>query len=173
MSRPPAPPTGHVRTTGAGPELVIVRTFRASVADVWASLTEPDRFARWYGTIEGEPGVGRTVMITMTAEQQPEPEPALIVECDPLRRIVVELGVGDVLWRLEVDLAEHDGITTLTFVQPLVPGVDVVDVGPGWEYYADRLTAALSDAPMPDWIDDGYQEALGPHYRRELGAPGG
>ncbi len=162
-SRPGAP-TGSVRTTPSGPELVIERTFRSPIDDVWAGLTEPARFARWYGTVEGEPGVGRTVMVTMTYEHEAAPEPALIIECDPPRRLVVEVGVGDVPWHLSVDLVERDGVTTLTFVQPVASGVDAVDVGPGWEYYADRLTAALNGSAMPDWEGDGYQAALGPHY---------
>ncbi|MDX2378683.1 MAG: hypothetical protein QNM02_02855 [Acidimicrobiia bacterium] len=36
--------------------------------------------------------------------------------------------------------------------------------GNRWEYYIDRLTAALDDAAMPGWDADGYQDALGPHY---------
>jgi uncharacterized protein YndB with AHSA1/START domain len=161
----PGAPTGHVRTTERGAELVIERTFRAAIDHVWAALTEPDRFARWYGTLDGVPQVGETVMVTMTYEEGAAPEPALIVECAPPRRLVVELGVGATPWRLAVDLAERDGVTVLTFVQPVTPGVDVVDVGPGWEYYIDRLTAVVSDLEMPHWQDDGYQAALGPHYR--------
>jgi uncharacterized protein YndB with AHSA1/START domain len=161
----PGAPTGHVRSTDHGPELVIERTFRASIDHVWAALTEPERFARWYGTLEGEPRVGETVMVTMTYEEGAAPEPALIVECTPPYRLVVELGVGDTPWRLAVHLAERDGVTVLTFVQPVTTGVDVVDVGPGWEYYIDRLAAAVFDLAMPRWQDDGYQAALGPHYR--------
>lgn len=163
-------PTGHVRATPAGPELVIERVFRAPIGDVWACFTEPERFARWYGVVDGAPGVGHTVMVTMSFEEGAAPEAALIVECDPPRRLVVEMGVTEVVWRLAVDLAEADGATTLTFVQPVGRGVDAVDVGPGWEYYADRLTGAITDSSMPSWDDDGYQTALGPFYRAQLEA---
>lgn len=158
-------PSGHVRTTDAGRDLVLVRIFRASIDDVWASLTEPDRFARWYGTLEGETGVGRTVTVAMTAEEQVVEEPATILECDPPTRLVVELGGQQPPWHLTVDLAEADGVTTMTFTHALAADVDVTDIGPGWEFYADRFTAALEGAEkMPDWEADGYQAALAPHY---------
>ncbi len=43
MSTYPGPPTGELE----GQQLTIERTFRAPIDDVWASLTEPERVARW------------------------------------------------------------------------------------------------------------------------------
>lgn len=34
-------------------ELRLSRTFRASIDDVWAAVTEPERTARWIGPWEG------------------------------------------------------------------------------------------------------------------------
>ena len=157
-------PTGRIEPTAEGRDLVIVRSVRAPIEDVWASLTEPARFERWYGTMEGEPGPGATVMVTMTAEENSAPEPARIQECDPPDGFSAELGADDPPWRVAVRLVEEDGVTTLTFVHHLTPEIDATDVGPGWEYYADRLEAAHHDRPMPDWEGDGYQAALAPHY---------
>lgn len=167
MSTFPSTPTGRVVTTGAGARLVIERTFKASIEDVWASLTEPDRLARWYGTLVGSARLGETVMVTMTAEEDAVAEPARILACDPPHRFVVEVGVQDPPWHLSVDLVETEGVTTMTFVQTLTDDVDVSDVGPGWEFYADRLTAALSGGVMPDWDADGYLDELSPHYARQ------
>ena len=41
-------------------------------------------------------------------------------------------------------LAEEDGVTTLTFTQRDIDPVEAESVGPGWEYYLDRLVAAES-----------------------------
>lgn len=100
----------------------------------------------------------------MTAEKEPEAEPATIVECDPPRHLVVDLGAGDTAWRLAVTLAEADGITTLTFTQVVTGDVDVSDVGPGWEFYLDRLAAAEAGDQLPDFDDDGYLAAMQAHY---------
>ena len=35
--------------------VTVVRTFRASPAEVWDAITTPERIARWYGTIDGPP----------------------------------------------------------------------------------------------------------------------
>lgn len=167
MSNHPNPPTGRVDDSPEGRRLVIERSFRAPIDDVWASLTEPDRFARWYGPMAGEARVGSTISVTMIAEDEIAPQPAVILECDPPRRFRVDLGDRGEPWHLSVDLVEVDGVTTMTFVQTLSPEIDVAEVGPGWEFYADRLTAARDGVEMPDWEADGYQRALGPHYAAE------
>ncbi|MEP1122295.1 MAG: SRPBCC domain-containing protein [Ilumatobacter sp.] len=165
MTSYPGPPTGHIDHTPQGRRLVVERTFDAPIGEVWASLTEPERVARWYGTVEGEPVAGRTIMITMTAEEGAPAEPALVVECDPPRRFLIETaGAGDP-WRLQVELIETDGTTTMTFTQMLADELDAADIGPGWEYYADRHHAVVHGNALPDWTSDRYQEILGPHYR--------
>lgn len=164
MTTYPGPPTGRLHDTPSGRRLTIERTFRASIDDVWASLTEPDRIARWYGDVEGELLPGHTIMITMTAEDGAPAEPARIVECDPPRRFLIETaGMGDP-WRLQVELAERDGVTTMTFTHHLADDLDAADIGPGWEYYADRHHAAFHGHAMRDWTADRYQELLGAHY---------
>jgi uncharacterized protein YndB with AHSA1/START domain len=165
MSRFPIGPAGRVLDDAGGRRLVPERTFHAPIAGVWATLTEPDRFARWYGPMEGAAAPGRTITVTMVPENEIVALPATILECEPPRRFVLDLGDPQQPWRISVDLVEDGGVTRMTFDQALDGGeIDIVEVGPGWEYYADRLTAALEDTAMPDWDADGYQDALGPHY---------
>src|SRR5690606_3754732 len=77
----PRRPTGTVHTgTNGEQDLVLTRTFPGSVEEVWASITEPDRLARWYGSYVGETGPGRTVEVTMTAEEGAPTDPVLILE---------------------------------------------------------------------------------------------
>lgn len=164
MTTYPGPATGRVQTTPQGRHLTIERTYRANIEDVWASFTEPDRVARWYGIIDGAPSPGNTITITMTAEEGAPTEPARIIECDPPRRFLIETaGMGDP-WQLQVELEEANGQTTMTFTQRLSDDLDAADIGPGWEFYADRHQAAFHDEPLPDWAEDNYQAILGPHY---------
>lgn len=160
----PGPPTGRINFTAQGRVLTIERTFRATIEDVWASLTEPDHVAQWFGVIAGERTPGNTLMITMTAEEGAPTEPARLLECDPPHRFVVETPGAGEPWRLTIALAEAAGTTTLTFTQVLPTGLDAADIGPGWEYYADRHRAAFDAAAMPNWEADRYQDLLGPHY---------
>ncbi len=164
MSTQPGPPTGRVHATPQGRQLIIERTFRASIEEVWAGLTEPERVARWYGTIDGDQLPGQTIMITMTAEEGAPCEPARIIECDPPNRFLIETaGMGEP-WRLHVELGEANGVTTMTFTHALADALDAAEIGPGWEFYADRHNAVFEGNAMPDWAADRYQELLGPHY---------
>jgi hypothetical protein len=43
-------------------------------------------------------------------------------------------------------------------------------MGPGWDYYLDRLMAAHARRPMPEW--EQYYPALAEHYQ-ELHVPEG
>ena len=56
-------------------------------------------------------------------------------------------------WHLEARLAEDAGVTTLTFTQHLDEGADVGSMGPGWEYYLDRLVSSHDGGPSPDFDD--------------------
>jgi uncharacterized protein YndB with AHSA1/START domain len=148
--------TGRREERHGTPYLVLERTFRAPVADVWAAVTEPDRLERWIGTWSGDPASG-TVEFRMTAESEEAPaETHRILECDPPRRLVTEStspGDDDTVWRLELDLSEREGVTTLVFAQRLEDAVPVDSVGPGWEYYLDRLVVAHDggDVATVDW----------------------
>lgn len=52
-----------MRPTGAledgGRTLVLTRRFSARIDDVWASITDPERLSRWFGTWSGDPSTGR------------------------------------------------------------------------------------------------------------------
>ena len=158
-------PTGTVGDGPRGRELRLTRRYRAAPEAVWAALTESDRLERWIGRWEGDPRTGR-ISFFMTAEgADVQAEEYRIVECDPPWRFAADTAVGDRQWHLRFEL-EHtpgDGMTTLTFAQ-LLADDDMSSVGPGWEYYLDRLTASLEggDADALDFGD--YYPAMKGHY---------
>ncbi len=160
-------PTGHVDHDGDRRTLRLTRSFAAPIEDVWAAVTDPERLERWIGTFRGDPEAGR-VMFRMTAEGADAPEEEMeIRECDPPRRLAVTAHAGEDRWSLELDLAEQDGITTLSFSQPDLDPVAGESIGPGWEFYLDRLVAALTggDVSAIDFDRD-YYPAMKEHYRR-------
>lgn len=147
-------PTGRLERGAGGPAIVIERTFRAPIADVWDSIVDPERMNRWIGTWSGEPGNGRRVQFVMTAEGATEPEEVLIHRCDAPRHLDVESFHGGSSWRMVADLAEADGVTTLVFRQKVhADDESAGSYGPGWEYYLDRLVAVHEDAPFAAWDD--------------------
>ncbi|MEV7227827.1 SRPBCC family protein [Polymorphospora sp. NPDC051019] len=147
-------PTGRVGRGAAGAyDMVLTRTFRASIDDVWASVTEPDRTVRWFGAWRGEPGPGRTVEVQMGFEEGAPWCDLRIEVCEPPRRLAVSMldEAGD--WRMEVRLTEDGGVTTLELVHHLADPGMAENAGPGWEYYLDMLVAARDGRPLPDFAD--------------------
>ncbi|MEV8437273.1 SRPBCC family protein [Actinosynnema sp. NPDC051121] len=146
-------PTGRLFRTDMGSDLVITRTFRALADDVWASLTEPERTARWFGPWEGEAGPGRTVKVQMAFEEQEPWIEVRIDACDPPRRLALSMVDEAGTWRMELLLSEVDGVTELRLVHHLSTEEGIGEVGPGWEYYLDMLIASRTGAPLPTFDD--------------------
>ncbi|XTZ14370.1 SRPBCC family protein [Micromonospora echinospora] len=155
-------PVGRLFRTDAGRDLVLTRAFRAPVEDVWASLTEPERTARWFGPWEGEPGVGRTIRVQMAYEEGEPWCDMLIQACEPPRRLAVATLDEQGSWRLEMLLAEADGVTELRFTHHLDTEEAIGEVGPGWEYYLDLLVASRDGTALPDFGD--YYPAMKSFY---------
>jgi uncharacterized protein YndB with AHSA1/START domain len=165
-------PTPHGRVVRVGDHLTlsIDRTFEAPIEDVWAAITEAERLDRWLGTWHGDPKEGR-VRWRMTAEEGAEEHDMEIRECRPPHRLAVTSYAGPYTWHLEADLVERDGVTTLTFSQTDVAPDEVPGMGPGWEYYLDRLVAVETGGSPPgmdDWQE--YETGLADYYRTQLEA---
>lgn len=154
----------HVRRDDAD-TLVFERSFAAPVADVWAAVTESERLGRWIGTWRGDPASG-AVRFQMNAEGDEVAEETYeIRECVPPRRLVLHAEDDYGVWDITLELTETGGTTVLTFSQVIHEHGVVESVGPGWEYYLDRLVAVEGgqDAGALDFAGD-YMPSLAPHY---------
>ena len=89
-----------------------------------------------------------------------------IVECTPPRILQVVSEDEGLVWDLRVELSEVDGLTTLVMRQIFDDTGGVETVGPGWEYYLDRLVAVVVGAGVEDIDFDDYYPAQAEHYRR-------
>jgi uncharacterized protein YndB with AHSA1/START domain len=149
------------------------RTFRAPIEDVWAAVTESDRLARWIGSWEGDPATGEVAFRMLYEGDEHPAEKFTIDECEPPRRLAITTeapspdGTTET-WHLLLDLVETDGVTTFTFSQSVPEPTMAEGVGPGWDYYLDRMVLAESgDDPTTLDFDD-YFPALSEHYRDEF-----
>ncbi|MEV6844030.1 SRPBCC family protein [Actinoplanes sp. NPDC051411] len=154
-------PTGRL----FGNDLVLTRTFRAPIDDVWAGLTEPERTARWFGPWQGDAAPGRPIKVQMVHEEGQPWMDMTIDACEPPRRLAISAGDENDRWLLEVELAETSGVTELRFTQHLSTTDAVGEVGPGWEYYLDCLVAARDEQPLPDFND--YYPAQKEHFESQ------
>ncbi|WP_129662663.1 SRPBCC family protein [Phytoactinopolyspora endophytica] len=157
-------PTGALFHTDAGTDLVLTRTFRASADDVWASLTEPHRTARWFGPWEGDAGPGKTIKVQMAFEEGAQWSDMHIDACEPPNRLTVSVADEAGRWRMELLLSEAGGSTELRLIHHLDSTDMIGEIGPGWEYYLDMLVAARNDSPQVDFAD--YYPAMKPYFDR-------
>lgn len=140
-------PTGTIDPEGR--TLTLTRSFPAPIEDVWASITESDRLARWFGTWTGDPADG-WVMITMNAEaEEQSPSRFDIDACEPPRLLRVSATDAFGHWVLVAQLAEEGAGTLLTFRQEALDPASAHETGPGWEWYLDRLAAAVLGTAPP------------------------
>ncbi|MBQ1049068.1 SRPBCC family protein [Micromonospora sp. C51] len=155
-------PTGRLFGAENGVDLVLTRTFSAPIDDVWASLTESERTARWFGPWEGDAGPGRTVRVQMAMEEDAPWSDLRIDACEPPRRLAVSMRDEYGHWVLELLLTSHGERTELRFVHHLDDATGIGEVGPGWEYYLDCLVAARDDAALPSFDD--YHPPMKAYY---------
>lgn len=164
--------TGAPETIDGQDHLVLTRSFAAPIADVWAAVTESERLGRWFGSWTGDPASGR-VDVTWLYEDETASEPYVIEVCQEPTRLRVRNdppGADGEVWTLDLHLAEEAGVTTLRFAQVLTDRSIVTDVGPGWEYYLDRMADAVRTGEQATTQWDGYLE-LGGEYAAAFGLP--
>lgn len=155
-------PTGRVERSERGTDVIITRSFRADIEEVWESVTASESAARWIGSWQGEPGPGKTILFKMLFEGDDQESPALIERCEPPRHLALSLKDSQGDWRLELTLRQRGETTELTFVHHLTGEQSAGSIGPGWEYYLDRLVASRTGEAMPAFEE--YYPAQKEHY---------
>lgn len=137
-------PTGHLR----GNDLILTRSFKAPIEDVWESVTKSERTERWFGKWEGDGKPGNTIRIKMVFEKGDAWTSATINTCEAPRHLELTTQ-GPYGSHLELKLREANGVTELEFVHHLSDRSGVGDFGPGWEYYLDNLVASREGMTPP------------------------
>jgi uncharacterized protein YndB with AHSA1/START domain len=175
MTTTPTTPaaTGRKHVHEGQPYVAFERTFSAPIDDVWAAVTESDRLARWIGSWEGDPASGQVAFRMLFEGEAHSAERFTIDECEPPRRLAITTeapspdGTTET-WQLMLDLAEADGVTTFTFSQSVPEPTMAESVGPGWDYYLDRMVLAETGGDPAKLDFDDYYPALAEHYRGEF-----
>lgn len=158
-------PTGRILPTPDGFDLVLTRLIRGSVEDVWASITESERTARWFGRWEGQATPGAMVRVQLGFEDGEPWSDVRIESCDPPHDLALTVVDGAGNWFLEIKLAARDDRTELTFIQHRETTDGVGEIGPGWEYYLDNLVASREGTPLPTFVD--YYPSMQGHFAEQ------
>ncbi|WP_413316761.1 SRPBCC domain-containing protein [Agrococcus sp. 1P02AA] len=157
--------TGSVTEHGQMCELMLERQVTADAIAVWPFLSESRELGLWFATYVGDPDSGE-VVLAMTAEEGDATSAVEILDCTAPEHLVVQTTDESGSWSLEVELVdggdEPGSGTLIRFTQHELPLTMLPDVAAGWEWYLDRLVAAIGGTPMPAWDD--YYPALRDAY---------
>lgn len=142
-------PTGRLH----GSDLILTRTFRAPIEDVWTSVTSSESTARWFGPWEYADADKKQIRFQMVFEEGKPWSNATIEACEAPRLLALETNDASGRWKLELRLAEEAGTTKLELVHRDVNKKMIGEVGPGWEFYLDLLVAAREGKPPVKFSD--------------------
>ncbi|MFG1710166.1 SRPBCC family protein [Nonomuraea sp. M3C6] len=138
--------------------MILRRDYDASIEDVWAACTEPDRLSRWFLKVGGELRLGGTFALDGNAHGE-------ILRCERPRLLAITWKYGD-FPDSQVELRLSTGspeTTTLELEHFLLPDDGVIGVGTGWELPLSialslYLRGELPEAPVDDWYSPGEEQ---------------
>ncbi|MGX1768460.1 SRPBCC domain-containing protein [Dietzia sp. NPDC055343] len=159
MSTPPTA-SGSLTESGA---VVFTRRLPISREQAWAAVTDPARTARWIGPWSGDPASG-TVELTMTVEGGSPTSTVEVRRCEEPVVLVVTTGPGG--WVLTVRVEGDDDEAVISLEQDIPDAESAASIGPGWDFYLDRLVEAEAGRD-PDALgfDPDYYPGLAGYYR--------
>lgn len=158
----PPKPTGEITKTESGRDLTLTRTFPFPADQLWPWVAESPLLEKWFGTWTGPGGGGSQFKVTMNAEEEEVTSDGEIVACTPGDSYEVRVSDDYGSWHLEISVEDTGQGSRLIFIHHLDDETNAGQVGAGWEYYLDRLKAAIEEAEMPDF--NVYWPAMGPYF---------
>lgn len=156
-------PTGQSVVTTDGVLIYLNRDLVSTPQEVWNFLTDSKKLGAWYGTFTGDPATGE---VRMSFVDNPDnPGRVRIDDCQPSQRLAVTLvDAPGSDWVLALSLEAAGAGTKLSFTHTLADAAGAGDIGPGWEYYLDRLTAALAGDDPGSVAWEEFHPSMVEHY---------
>ncbi|GIF46171.1 uncharacterized protein YndB with AHSA1/START domain [Asanoa ferruginea] len=150
--------TGPAEGGGEEVRVVLRRTYRAPVADVWDALTDPDRVKRWFYPLSGDLRAGGSFQLEGNAGGE-------IRTCEPPRTFTVTFGgptsVVEVLLSPGGDEATDLQLTHTVPIEMARSEAGALFVGPGW----DGALLGLALFLQGEVVDDPIAAANSPEVR--------
>lgn len=163
-------PTATGRRHGDG-TMSFRRPLPLTVEETWAAITDPQRTARWFGPWSGDPSAG-PIVVTMTAEEGSPDMPATVLEARRSERLRLQAGEGPDAWVLTLTVESAPEGSAVTLIQVIEDPQTASSIGPGWDYYLDRLVAAETGGDVAAIeFDPDYYPGLGDAYRALFDRP--
>ncbi|MBA2554016.1 MAG: SRPBCC family protein [Geodermatophilaceae bacterium] len=135
--------------------------YDTAVADLWSTLTEPDRLSRWIAEVTGDLRPGGLFHARFTSGWDGT---GRVEVCEPHRRILATMNPGaDDETVIEATLADEEGKTRLVIEERGLPLEEVATHGAGWQAHIEDLASHLAGREAAGWMDRWTE--LAPRYR--------
>jgi uncharacterized protein YndB with AHSA1/START domain len=158
---------GVLTPTGTGVTVRFERRYATTPEDLWTSVTDPDRLARWLGPVYGDLRVGGRYELRMGDDVAGSSQNAVgeVLECDAPRRLLVEWRFpGEEASRVAVEISP-DGAGAILVLEHLdLEEAAARGYGGGWHASLDQLDDHVAGRPVRAW-DDLFAAAL-PRYQQ-------
>lgn len=159
---------GVLTPTETGATVRFERRYATTPEDLWSSVTDPARIARWLGPVYGDLRVGGRYELRMGDDVAGSPENAVgeVLECEPPQHLLLGwLFPGEEESRVTVDVrADGDGaVLVLEHRNLTVPAAR--GYGGGWHASLDQLDDHVAGRAVRPWQElfdaalPRYQEA--------------
>ena len=125
----------------------------APVDEVWAALTEPDRLARWFGTVEGDLSAGSDFRVNITLSG---PRTGHVDACEPARHLAWTLRDPDrrpgqpERMALDVRLTADGAETSVVWEERGMPVELLPAYGTGIQIHVEHLVDYLGGRELRD-----------------------
>jgi uncharacterized protein YndB with AHSA1/START domain len=150
---------GSLRSADGVGVVRIENRYDTTVDDLWSSITDPARLARWYGQVEGDLRQGGAFHIYLESDDWDGT--GRVEACEPPKRLLVTTRESDESWRkgqgvppfdaaIETTLTADGDQTILVIEVKGMPLHALAAYGAGWQIHAEDLTAYLAGRERSD-----------------------
>ena len=150
---------GNLRSANGKGLVRLEDRYHTNMDDLWSALIDPDRLARWYGTVEGDLRPGGEFHLHLESEGWDGS--GRVEACEPPRRLLVITRESDESWRngggvepfdetIEATLTADGDQTILVIEVQGMPLDKIAFYGAGWQIHAENLGAYLAGRERGD-----------------------
>ncbi len=156
---------GTIARTGGDVEVTFDRVYDTDAGDLWTSVTDPDRLARWFARVDGDLREGGRFTIHFDDDDVPD---CRVSTCDAPRGYTWEWSHATHTSLVTVAVEPAADGARLRLTHTRLSAISGAGYAAGWDVYLRRLLEFVAgrevrDTWSEDWstAHDGYAAQLG------------
>ncbi|WP_411734306.1 SRPBCC domain-containing protein [Paeniglutamicibacter sp.] len=157
---------GGVEPSLPGRRIVIELDAPYGVRDIWDAFTTVEGLRSWAGILRENAESGNQRFAFLEEGLESAAGSVLVHQCRPPYKFRLTVDTDQGPWDLGLDLSSRAGTKKITFTHELGAADDPGTIGPGWEYYLQRMLVHLKGGNVDSVLWNDYYPALVPAYTK-------